>query len=111
MNAQHSTPRADHHVEPHSDRDRHHPQHLDPQARPGRRWLRILLPALLILASLAVTGIGGPYFGKISEVTSESATDRLPATAQCQDRLVHSQRKALQPPIRQMGRGLRQRIG
>ena len=82
MNAQHSTPRADHHVEPHSDRDRHHPQHLDPQARPGRRWLRILLPALLILAWLAVTGIGGPYFGKISEVTSESATDRLPASAQ-----------------------------
>ena len=57
-------------------------QHLDPQARAGRRWLRILLPALLILAWLAVTGIGGPYFGKISEVTSESATDRLPATAQ-----------------------------
>ncbi|MDN5641234.1 MAG: efflux RND transporter permease subunit [Actinomycetia bacterium] len=41
-----------------------------------------MLPAVLILAWLAVTGIGGPYFGKISEVTSESATDRLPASAQ-----------------------------
>ncbi|WP_270241349.1 MMPL family transporter [Rothia kristinae] len=84
MNAQHSAPRteqrSDHHDEQRS--DQHHPQHLDPQARPGRRWLRILLPAVLILAWLAVTGIGGPYFGKISEVTSESATDRLPASAQ-----------------------------
>ncbi|WP_232620694.1 MMPL family transporter [Rothia kristinae] len=76
MNAQHRAPRTEQRS------DQHHPQHLDPQARPGRRWLRILLPAVLILAWLAVTGIGGPYFGKISEVTSESATDRLPASAQ-----------------------------
>ena len=45
------------------------------------RWLRTLLPTLLILGWLAVTGLGGPYFGRISEVTTESATDRLPRSA------------------------------
>lgn len=50
--------------------------------RTPRPWLRILLPALLIIAWLAATGLGGPYFGKISDVATENATDRLPETAQ-----------------------------
>ena len=31
-----------------------------------RRWLRILLPAVLVIVWLALAGLGGPTFGKIS---------------------------------------------
>lgn len=50
--------------------------------QPKNRWIRTLLPALLVLAWLAVAGIGGPYFGKISEVSTNSSTDFLPETAE-----------------------------
>ena len=50
-------------------------------ARPRRRWLRILLPAVLILGWVAVSGIGGPYFGKVSEVSSNDQTTYLPASS------------------------------
>lgn len=45
------------------------------------RWLRILLPAALILVWLAAAGIGGPYFGKVSEVSSNDQTSYLPESA------------------------------
>ena len=45
------------------------------------RWLRILLPALLILIWFAGAGIGGPYFGKVSEVSSNDPTAYLPESA------------------------------
>jgi RND superfamily putative drug exporter len=45
------------------------------------RWLRVLIPALLILAWLGVGGVGGPYFGKISQVSSNDQTSYLPASA------------------------------
>lgn len=45
------------------------------------RWLRILLPAVLILVWFAGAGIGGPYFGKVSEVSSNDQTSYLPASA------------------------------
>jgi len=45
------------------------------------RWLRITIPAVLILVWLAVAGIGGPYFGKVSEVSSNDQTSYLPASA------------------------------
>lgn len=45
------------------------------------RWLRILLPALLILVWFAGAGIGGPYFGKVSEVSSNDPTAYLPESA------------------------------
>ncbi|MBM7051990.1 MMPL family transporter [Rothia sp. ZJ1223] len=45
-------------------------------------WLRALLSAILVLVWLAVAGIGGPYFGKISEVSTNSQTDFLPASAE-----------------------------
>ena len=48
---------------------------------PRRRWLRILLPAILILGWLTVSGIGGPYFGKVSEVSSNDQTTYLPTSA------------------------------
>ncbi|MDY6052418.1 MAG: MMPL family transporter, partial [Rothia sp. (in: high G+C Gram-positive bacteria)] len=45
-------------------------------------WGQITLAVLLALAWLAVAGIGGPYFGKISEVSTNSQTDFLPASAE-----------------------------
>ncbi|WP_414693715.1 MMPL family transporter [Plantibacter sp.] len=52
---------------------------------PGRggapRWLRILLPAMLILLWLTAASIGGPYFGKVSEVATNDQTSFLPASA------------------------------
>lgn len=47
----------------------------------GARVLRVLLPAALILAWVAAGGVGGPYFGKISEVSSNDQTSYLPASA------------------------------
>ncbi len=52
---------------------------------PRRRlhtWLRILLPALLIVAWLGAAGAGGPLFGRISEVSTNDQTSFLPASAE-----------------------------
>ena len=46
------------------------------------RWLRVLIPAVLILGWLAAAGIGGPTFGKLSTVVSNDQTSFLPATAE-----------------------------
>ena len=43
---------------------------------------RMLLPGLLVVAWLAVAGIGGPYFGKISDVASNDQATFLPASAE-----------------------------
>jgi len=45
------------------------------------RWLRVLLPAVLILVWLTAASIGGPYFGGIDEVSSNDQTSFLPASA------------------------------
>ena len=45
------------------------------------RWLRVLLPTVLILVWFAAAGIGGPYFGKVDEVSSNDATSYLPSSA------------------------------
>lgn len=45
------------------------------------RWLRILVPALLILAWLAGAAVGGPYFGRVEEVSSNDRTAYLPESA------------------------------
>src|SRR5699024_848571 len=52
---------------------------------PTRRWAsiaRILIPAFIILAWLAAAGVGGPYFGKVSEVSTNDSTAYLPTTAE-----------------------------
>jgi putative drug exporter of the RND superfamily len=52
--------------------------------RPGPslpRALRVLLPALLILGWLVAAGIGGPYFGRVDEVSSNDRTAYLPDSA------------------------------
>lgn len=45
------------------------------------RFLRNVLPALVIVAWLAIASVGGPYFGKISEVSTNDQTSFLPASA------------------------------
>ncbi|WP_157156669.1 MMPL family transporter [Diaminobutyricimonas sp. LJ205] len=44
-------------------------------------WLRGLIPAVLILVWFAAAAIGGPYFGKVDEVSSNDQTTYLPASA------------------------------
>lgn len=47
-----------------------------------KRVGRVLIGVVLTLAWLAVAGVGGPYFGKISEVSSNDRTTFLPASAE-----------------------------
>jgi RND superfamily putative drug exporter len=46
------------------------------------RWLRVVLPSVVIVTWLAVSGIGGPYFGKISDVSSTDLATFLPESAE-----------------------------
>lgn len=46
------------------------------------KWLRITIPSVLIVIWLTVAAIGGPYFGKISEVTSNDQASFLPESAE-----------------------------
>ena len=46
------------------------------------RWVRIILPALLLLVWLAAASIGGPTFGKLSSVSSNDQAAFLPASAE-----------------------------
>ncbi|WP_419707109.1 MMPL family transporter [Promicromonospora sp. NFX87] len=46
------------------------------------RWLRVTLPAVLILVWLVGAAIGGPYFGRVDEVSSNDRTAYLPETAE-----------------------------
>ena len=45
------------------------------------RWVRIFLPAVLILVWLIGAGVGGPYFGKVGEVSSNDQTTYLPESS------------------------------
>ena len=45
------------------------------------RSLRIAIPALVILVWLVVASVGGPFFGRISEVSTNDQTSFLPASA------------------------------
>src|ERR1700733_6510543 len=57
----------------------HPAQHQKRRAVPGS--LRVAIPAVLILVWVAIGGIGGPYFGKISQVSSNDATSYLPSSS------------------------------
>ncbi|WP_066517295.1 MMPL family transporter [Curtobacterium ammoniigenes] len=46
-----------------------------------RRFLRIVLPAIVILAWLAFAGVGGQAFGKIANVSTNDQVSFLPASA------------------------------
>ena len=49
--------------------------------RPNK-WLRIILPAAVVLAWLGVSAVGGPYFGRIEEVSEVDLTAFLPESAE-----------------------------
>src|SRR6478752_1752192 len=49
--------------------------------RDTTRWLRIGIPVLLVLIWLVGGSIGGPYFGKVDEVSSNDRSAYLPASA------------------------------
>ncbi|TRY18376.1 MMPL family transporter [Tessaracoccus rhinocerotis] len=57
-------------------RGRSEPSHGRPPA-----WLRTGIPIVLILVWLAGAAIGGPYFGKVGEVSSNDQAAFLPASA------------------------------
>ncbi|WP_431812873.1 MMPL family transporter [Kocuria sp. cx-455] len=64
----------------------------DTQSPSGRKpgAVRWIIPIVLVLAWLGVMGVGGPVFGKISDVVSNSQADFLPVDAQAtevQDRI------------------------
>src|SRR5690242_8903785 len=49
--------------------------------RQPTRWLRIGIPVVLILVWLVGGSIGGPYFGKVDEVSSNDQSAYLPQSA------------------------------
>jgi RND superfamily putative drug exporter len=56
----------------------HNPRHAN---RQPTRWLRIGIPSLLVLVWLVGGSIGGPFFGKVDEVSSNDRTSFLPESA------------------------------
>ena len=54
--------------------------HPSPSRLP--RWLRVTLPAILILIWLVGAAVGGPFFGRVDEVSSNDRTAYLPVTAE-----------------------------
>ncbi|SNS63106.1 putative drug exporter of the RND superfamily [Micrococcales bacterium KH10] len=52
------------------------------RARQVPTWLRVVLPTVLIVVWFTIAGIGGPYFGKVSEVSSNDQTTYLPQSAE-----------------------------
>jgi RND superfamily putative drug exporter len=46
------------------------------------RWLRIVVPTVLVLIWLVLAGLGGPTFGKLSGVSSNDQASFLPASAE-----------------------------
>src|SRR5690625_7246274 len=59
-----------------------HGKHAKRPPRTPRRWLRVLLPAILILAWLTGAAVGGPYFGKLNEVTTNYQTTYQPESTE-----------------------------
>lgn len=65
-------------------------------------WVRILLPTVLVGLWLTFAGIGGPYFGKIEEVSSTDLTTFLPESAEAtkvNERLSDFQERGIIPAI------------
>lgn len=56
-------------------------------ARKSLRWLRVALPAILLIVWFVAAAIGGPTFGKLSSVSSNDQASFLPATAESTEAL------------------------
>jgi RND superfamily putative drug exporter len=52
------------------------------ELRRNATWLRTVLASIIVLVWVVMGGIGGPYFGKISEVSSNDLTTFLPKSAE-----------------------------
>jgi RND superfamily putative drug exporter len=52
-----------------------------PRGSAPSRWLRIGIPALLVLIWVVGGSIGGPYFGKVDEVSTNDQSSFLPQSA------------------------------
>ncbi len=66
------------------------------------RWLRVIIPIALIAVWLVAAGVGGPYFGRVDEVSSNDRSSFLPASAEStrvQDRLEGFRDDAVIPAI------------
>ncbi|WP_051441896.1 MMPL family transporter [Arthrobacter sp. H14] len=63
---------------------RPHHQTSENREVPGKtsRWLRIFLPAVVIIIWLLAAGFGGPTFGKLSSVASNDQASFLPSDAE-----------------------------
>jgi putative drug exporter of the RND superfamily len=48
----------------------------------SRRWARPLIGVVLTLVWIAIAGLGGPYFGRIGEVSSNDQASYLPSSAE-----------------------------
>lgn len=61
-----------------------HQQGSENREAPGKtsRWLRIFLPAVIIIIWLLAAGFGGPTFGKLSSVSSNDQASFLPSDAE-----------------------------
>ena len=46
------------------------------------KWVRLITPLILIIVWVAVAGVGGPYFGRIEEVSEVDLTAFLPESAE-----------------------------
>ncbi|PZR51964.1 MMPL family transporter [Xylanimonas oleitrophica] len=46
------------------------------------RWLLVLVPAVLVAVWLALGAVGGPYFGRVGEVSTDDRASYLPSTAE-----------------------------
>lgn len=55
--------------------------------RKSLRWVRIFLPAILLIVWFAAAAIGGPTFGKLSSVSSNDQASFLPASAESTEAL------------------------
>src|SRR5690625_2748458 len=52
-----------------------------PGSSPAARILRAIIPALIILSWLAAAAVGGPYFGRVSEISTNDSSCSLPTTS------------------------------
>lgn len=56
-------------------------------ARTPLRWVRVALPAILLIVWIVAAAIGGPTFGKLSSVSSNDQASFLPASAESTEAL------------------------
>lgn len=48
----------------------------------AKAWAAAMVPAFVVLIWIALAGVGGPYFGRVSEVSSTDPTAYLPSSAE-----------------------------